>query len=167
MDTDCPIKLHPYLSHSKKLMEFFMVIGYKEENIIENCPNIIENFENLELSILSVYATNLAIKYIDLKYIIKNTYPNKPNLIEIETPEIKPKISSVVFTTCFNSGENGKAFYSCYGLRFYERFKNNFSNKEYYVPKAFLIISEYPYLIKVSTFSSVDLIQSLYVQFSF
>ena len=145
MDKDCPIKLYPYLSHSKKLMEFFIVIGYKEENIIENCPNIKENFENLELSILSVYATNLAINYIDLNYIIKNTYPNKPNLIEIEGPEIKPKISSVVFFTCFNSGEDGKVFYSCYGLRFYERFKDNFDNKEYYVPKAFLIISEYPY----------------------
>ena len=139
MFEDIEIGLSPYLFHSKKLMEFFVIIGYKEENLIENCPYLTENQENLELTVLSVCATNTAIDFIKIDYIINNTYPYKPNIIKIERPEIKPTTSSVVFWNNETS-----SFYSCYGLRFYEKFTDVF-NMEYYVPKAFLIISEYPY----------------------
>ena len=153
------IKLSPYLARSKKLIEFFVIIGYKEENIIENCPNLLNNQNNLELTIISICSTNNPIKNINFDSIINNTYPNKPKIIKIDRPEIKPKINSVIFSACFNINkkkqekeiedkneeEKGKSFYSCYGLRFYEKFKDPNTNIEYYIPKAFLIISEYPY----------------------
>ena len=146
MFEDIAFGLSPYLFHSKKLMEFFVIIGYKEENLIENCPYLTENQENLELTVLSVCATNKAIDFININYIMNNIYPYKPNIIKIERPETKPTTSSVVFWTNETS-----SFYSCYGLRFYEKFTDVF-NMEYYVPKAFLIVSEYPYF---TTFNKI------------
>ena len=96
------IKLSPYLARSKKLIEFFVIIGYKEENIIENCPNLLNNQNNLELTFISICSTNNPIKNINFDSIINNTYPNKPKIIKIDKPEIKPKINSVIFSSCFN-----------------------------------------------------------------
>ena len=146
MHEDISVKLLPYLAKSNNLMESFAIIGYKEEILIENLPNLLDKEENLELSIISIITSNSPFKYINYDDIIKRIYPQKPSIIKIIKNERKPNICSVISSSCFNSlNKEGKIFYNCYALRFYEKFKDYISNVEYYVPKAFLIISEYPF----------------------
>jgi hypothetical protein len=74
--------------------------------------------------------------------IIKRVYPDKPLILKTDEP---PKHSSVIFSSCFDSLDGKKKIVnSGYALRFYEKYID--INKEvYYVPKAFLIFSQYPY----------------------
>ena len=44
-ENDIKIKLSPYLGCSKKLIEFFAIIGYEEEAIKRSFPNILQNQE--------------------------------------------------------------------------------------------------------------------------
>ena len=136
------IRLNPYLGCSKNLMEFFVIIGYEERILNELGSEILEKQDNLELSIISNAISDLAFKIFDPDNIIKQIYPDKPKIIKSEIP---PKSSSVVFLSCFDS-LNGqkKIFYSCFALRFYEKYKDK-NNINYFVPKAFLILSQYPY----------------------
>ena len=136
------IKLNPYLGCSKNLMEFFVIIGYEERILNELGSEILEKQDILELTIISNAISDLAFKIFDPDNIIKQIYPDKPKIIKSEIP---PKSSSVVFSSCFDSLDGQKKiFYSCFALRFYEKYKDK-NNIEYFVPKAFLILSQYPY----------------------
>ena len=141
---DIKIKLNPYLGCSKNLMDFFVIIGFEEKILNELGSRIIEEQdENLELTILSSAISDLAYKIFSPDNIIKQIYPDKPKIM-IADPENVPKPSDVVFSSCFDSTDGKKkVFYSCYALKFYEKYKDN--KIEYYVPKAFLILSQYPY----------------------
>ena len=157
IEDDNLIKLSPYLGKSKTLMEYFFIIGYKEQNLLENCPSLLDNEENLELVIISSIETDSKIQNIDFDDIIERVYPNKPKIIKIKNKgDQKPEETNIVFSSCFNfndvSKKVQKIFYSCYALRFYEKFTDNSSDTEYYIPKAFLIFSQYPYF---STFSRI------------
>ena len=77
MYEDISIELIPYLGKSKNLMECFAIIGYKEEILFENMPNILENEDKLELSIISIITSNSPIKNINYDEIIKRIYPEK------------------------------------------------------------------------------------------
>ena len=146
---DIQVKLVTYLGHSKNLMNCFIIIGYKEENLIKYSPNIIENQENYDITILSIITSKSLTKEIDFDDLIKRTYPQKPGIIQVLKTGMKPNPISVIFSSCFNSTNQDnkqiKIFYSCYAYRFYEKYKDYSSSIEYYVPKAFVIISEYPY----------------------
>ena len=151
MNKDILVKLDPFMAHSKNLMEAFLVIGYREEILLNFAPYIIENEKEIELSFISSIISDLSFYEIENK-IIDKVYPEKPNIIKVEKKgEKKPDITNVVFSFFFNSDNHKKVFYSFYALRFYEKFSfsdpNTIPKKEveYYVPKAFLIISEYPY----------------------
>ena len=141
---DIKIKLNPYLGCSKNLMEFFVIIGYEEKILNEMGSRIIEEQdENLELTILSSAISDLAYEIFSPDNIIKQVYPDKPKILKAE-PENVPTPSDVVFSSCFDSVDGKKkVFYSCYALKFYEKYKCD--KVEYYVPKAFLILSQYPY----------------------
>ena len=145
---DISIKLTPYLARSKNLIEYFIIIGIKEENLLYS-KNILEDEENINLTILSIIESNCPIKGIDLEDIIKRTYPEKPRILKVTPSKIDKSLQSIVFSSCFNAPtkdkKTEKIFYSCYALKFHEKFKDYKSNEEYYIPKAFLIISEYPY----------------------
>ena len=151
MYKDIQIKLNPYLGCSNNLMEFFIVIGYEEEILNEFILNTSkgEKGDNLTVSIISYSISEKAYNLFNSDYIIKQVYPNNPGIVIKD--EI-PKSTSVVFSSCYDSldGEK-KLFYSCYGLKFYEKYVDIFEN-EYYVPKAFLILSQYPYF---STFKKI------------
>ena len=139
---DIEIKLNPYLGCSRNLMEFFLIIGYEERILNELGSEILEKQENLELSIISNDISDLAYKIFNPEYIIRQIYPDKPKIIK---SEIAPKSSNVIFSSCFDSLDGKKKiFYSCFALRFYEKYKDK-NNIEYFVPKAFLILSQYPY----------------------
>jgi len=135
-------KLSPYLGRSKHLIDIFLVLGYEEKSLLELSPSILEKEKELEISIISniISDSSLAINNQEL---IKDIYPEKPN-IKLVKSEPQKNITSSINSSCYNNtnGEK-KIFYSSYALKFYEKF--NDSKNEYYVPKAFVIISEYPY----------------------
>ena len=151
MFKDIKIKLNPYLGCSNNLMEFFVVIGYEEEILNELVKNDSqgEKGEKLAVSIISYSISEKAYDLFNSDYIIKQVYPENP---EIVSKEEMTKTTSVVFSSCYDSldGEK-KLFYSCYALKFYERYIDVFGN-EYFIPKAFLILSQYPYF---STFKKI------------
>ena len=150
MYEDIKIKLNPYLGCSKNLMEIFAIIGYEEESLNELAPNIVDN-KSLNLSIISSVISDLSFNIFDPHEIIKKIYPDKPKIRTGES-HIKFKTSNVVFSSCFDSIDGTKKlFYSCYALRFYENFIDIYKN-HYYVPKAILILSQYPYY---TTFNSI------------
>ena len=150
MNEDASIKLHPFLGRSKNLIEFFFIIGYDEKILLENYHEIQKKEENLKLSVISSVSSDSSFNNIDFNDIIKKIYPDKPSIIKVIKPELKQKTTSIIFSSCFNSnkGDHKKIFYSCYAFTFYEILK------EYYIPKAFLILSEYPYF---TTFHNICL----------
>ena len=137
------INLRPYLGRSKHLIDIFFILGYDEKSLLELSPNILENEKDLEITILSNIISDSSLK-VKKDEIIKGIYPEKPKIIKIDKSEIQNNISSSINSFCIN-GEvgNTKIFYSSYALKFYEKFID--SKNEYYMPKAFVIISEYPY----------------------
>jgi hypothetical protein len=142
MYEDIKIKLSPYLGYSKNLMEFFVVIGYEEKILDEISPDNILSNQNLDLSIISITISDLALNIFNPDSIIKQIYPDKPAIIQ---SNIKPKSTNVIFYSCFDSMDGKKKnLFSCYGLRTYEKYID-INKNEYYVPKAFVILSQYPY----------------------
>ena len=141
MIDDIKINQIPYLGVSKNLMEFFVVIGYDEKMLKDSEP-ILKNQQNLPLTIISNVISDLAYNMFEPLIIIKRVYPDKPLIIKTDK---MPKQSSVIFSSCIDSTDGSKKnVNSCYALRFYEKYID--SEKEiYYVPKAFLIYSQYPY----------------------
>ena len=135
---DITINLSPYLGCSKHLIEFFAIIGYEEEVIKSFGYNFMNNQDKLELSFLSINAADISYE-INTDYIIKQVYPDKPEIKKNE----RPPCDSVIFSSCIDSVQGDKKiFYSCYAFRFYEKIS---LEENYYVPKAFLIYSQYPY----------------------
>ena len=151
------IKLMPYLGRSKNLMEFFVIIGYEEKILLEKSKffNIEKDGgEILEISVISSVISDLAYGVFDPDKIIKQIYPDKPTIIKItKNDQPPPKRSSVLFYSCFDSlVGNNKILYSCYALRFHEKLTT--SKGSYYIPKAILIFSQYPYF---TTFHNICL----------
>ena len=137
-------------------MEFFVIIGYEEKILKEKSKffNLEKDDELLEISVISSVISDLAYGVFDPDKIIKQIYPDKPNIIKIlKNDQQPPKKSSVLFYSCFDSliGDN-KILYSCYALRFHEKFKTSKGN--FYIPKAILIFSQYPYF---TTFHNICL----------
>ena len=151
MYEDIKIKLNPYLGCSTNLMEFFVVIGYEEKILNEIDLSDPRCEKDLKLSIISNVISDLAYNIFEPDNIIKQIYPDNPEIIRDNNP---PEISNVVISSCFDSLEGKKkVFFSCYALRFYEKFIDK-KNHDYFIPKAFLIYSQYPYF---STFRQICL----------
>ena len=140
------VKLYPYLGCSNNLIEFFAIIGYEEKLLNENSNlNVLEN-KSLKLSVISTIISESFKNNVNFEDIIKKVYPDKPSIIQIKKSDIvKPKSTNVILSSCIDSlnGEK-KICYSCYALRFYEKYKHK-DKMEYYVPKAFLLYSQYPF----------------------
>ena len=145
MYKDIEIELKPYLGCSKNLIEFFALIGYDEKKLSEYPPGKLDIQEDLELSVISEAKSELSTITNYINIILNQVYPEKPKIIKILKSTKKPADSNVIFSFCFDDIEGkGKIFYSCYALRYYEIYIDK--NKiRYYVPKAFLIYSQYPY----------------------
>ena len=138
---DIKINLSPYLGCSKKLVEFFAIIGYEEEAIRRTLSSPFESQDELELTFLSIVISDISYDFAS-NYIIKQVYPDKPNIIKSGK---HPKADRIIFSSCIDTDEGKKKiFFSCLALRFYERVLTR-SNEVYFIPKAFLIYSQYPY----------------------
>ena len=130
MFQDDSVKLYPLLARSKNMIEYFLIIGIDERDLPKEKPTY-------EMSLISCISSDLSFKDIDINSIINKIYPKIPEIKNIKN--IPKGTESVIFYNCDNSkNENKKVCYSCYALRFYEKYNDN------YLPKAFAIISEYP-----------------------
>ena len=144
MYEDISIKLNPYLGKSNNLIEIFAIFGYSENMLLEYGSNIIKKQDNLDISLISCVISDLPSNSFNPLIVQKQIYPEKPKIIEYQQT-LPPKPSSVVFYSCFDSLDaQSKIIYSCYALRFYEKYTYS-PSRIYYVPKAFLIFSQYPY----------------------
>ena len=139
-EDDIKIKLSPYLGCTKKLIEFFAIIGYEEEAVRRYLLNSTPNPNELKLTFLSIVISDISFTF-NGNYLIKQIYPDKPEIIKSKCP----KSDNIIFFSCFDSYEGErKIVNSCYAFRFYERIKIE-NDEVYFIPKAFLIYSQYPY----------------------
>ena len=161
-DEDLLISKYPYVGNSPNLIECFSIIGY-EENML---PQIIDEYKknnnsnSCYPSVLSSIISNNDFGIIDNDLIITQMFPYYPKFIKIPNNQNTrnsviievPKTKNIIYSFMVDSpdGKN-KLFYTCFGFIFHEKYKcydstnNLFSLEEYYVPKAFCIISQYSY----------------------
>ena len=148
---DFLIKKCPYLAYSPNLMESFSIIGYNENFV----PQILDSYKNKKNrytpTILSSIISDSDFGTADNKLTIGQIYPDNPLPILInknDNNDEPPPTSNVIYSFCFDSTDGKKKiFYICYGFKFYEKYKflNQNNYEEYYIPKAFCIISQYYY----------------------
>ena len=146
------IKKNPYMALSPSLIEYFAIIGYKESFI----PKILDSYKKkknyYKPIIISSITSKSDINLIDNKLIISQIYPENPItiLIDKNNPNFEsPSTSNLIYSFCFDSTDGKeKIFYVCYAFKFYEKYNYNIIknySEEYYIPKAFCIISQYYY----------------------
>ena len=149
------IPKYPYLGYSPNLIEYFGIVGYQEEFISTIIKEISKTGPTITNNPFSPTIINSVISSIDYgitdnDLMLKQIYPDNPNLIKANPNEYKDQIpppSSIIYSFCFDSTDGKKKlFYTCYGYKFYEIYKNPTKmNEIYYVPKAFTIISQYAF----------------------
>ena len=148
------IKKYPYLAYSKNIMEYFALIGYQEKYIRKVISGKRYNKEINYPTILFSTTSNTDFGIIDNKLIITQVYPDIPKIIPINRNNMKneeeeEKTSNAIYSFCYDSLDGkDKLFYICFAYKFYEKYKffyNKTQYSEFYVPKAFCIISQYYY----------------------
>ena len=184
MMKDIQIKLNPYLAHSKNLINYFGIIGYNEEIIFDYTSNIWDiisdyssnifdqKYNNLILSILSEerLGSFSSFTQFDQDNLIKQIFPENPKIILISNSDsyrekqifilisnsdLVPKASNIMFYSCIDSFNGDKKIINCFfALKFYEKYINIKNKKEYYIPKAFVIVSQFPYFTLYSNICS-------------
>ena len=151
-DKDLQIKKYPFLAKSPNLMEYFSIIGYNENFV----PKILDSYKKMNNEyppiILSSITSGSDYGIIDNKLIIGQVYPDNPITILINKNDVNqepPPTSNVIYSFCYDSTDGKqKLFYVCYAFKFYEKYKHFITQtifEEYYIPKAFCIISQYYY----------------------
>ena len=150
------IKKYPYLGYSPNLIEYFGIIGYSETFIPELISSIKNQNSNSnpqsQLKIISPYPPTVLSSItskndygiVDNELIINQLYPDNPKILMVEQNQSEPEKSNVIYSFCFDSLDGQtKLFYTCFGFKFYEIFKDD--EDKYYIPKAFCVISQYPF----------------------
>ena len=160
------IKKYPYLGHSPNLIEYFGIIGFSENFIPEllsslkstntNPQSQTKNISPYSPTVLSSLTSKDDYGIVDNDLIINQLYPENPKIFNWEPNQPEPEKSSVIYSFCFDSQDGQeKIFYTCFGYKFYELYKNKKNEEEeteeteneeqYYLPKAFCIISQYSF----------------------
>ena len=157
------IKKYPYLGYSENLIEYFGIIGYSEifipelisslkqkQNINLNLNNnnqfLNKNICPYPPTVLSSITSKNDYGIVDNELIITQLYPDNPKIFLYEQNQQEPDKSNVIYSFCFDSTDGQKKlFYTCFGYKFYELYKDKDSDDKYYIPKAFCIISQYPF----------------------
>ena len=164
-DENTLISKYPYLGYSQNIIEYFSIIGYEEAML----PQIIEEYKTnnnhndlYSPSIISSIISNKDFGLIDNELIINQIFPYNPKIINVKnnlrnsssknTIIENPISKNVIYSFMIDSPDGKtKLFYTCFGYIFYEKYKyydsnnNLFSLEEYYIPKAFCILSQYSY----------------------
>ena len=148
---DLMIKKYPYMGYSQNILEYFAIIGY-QDNFIPTVINSINSKKKYYPTILTSVTSNTDFGIIDNQLIISQVYPSIPSIIYVNKNDSmnqeKPSTSNVLFSCCFDSTDGkSKLFYACYSYKFYEKYYhfNNSVIEEYYIPKAFCIISQFSF----------------------
>ena len=165
------IKKNPYMALSPNLMEYFAIIGYKESFV----PKILNSSKKKKNEYTPMILSSIIPKsdygLVDNKLIISQVYPENPLAIlnDKKNPLFEPpSTTNMIYSFCFDSQDGKeKIFYVCFAYKFYEKYifsSDKNINEEYYIPKAFCIISQYYYF---STFKYIcqnvlDLINDKY-----
>ena len=146
------IKKYPYLAYSTNIMEYFAMIGYQEKYINKVFANNKYKEKIGSPSILFSATSNRDFGFIDNNLIITQVYPDIPKLIQVNKNNInneEERTSNTIYSFCYDSLDGKeKLFYICYAYKFYEKYKYYLKKGhylEYYVPKAFCIVSQYYY----------------------
>ena len=156
------IKKCPYLGFSKNLIEYFGIIGYSEDSIPELVMPLKQYQSNTRTSTNFQYPQKYIISYaptvlssitsktdygiVDNDLIIAQLYPENPKIFLCEQNQLEPEKSNVIYSFCFDSTDGQeKSFYTCFGYKFYELYKIKNEEGKYYIPKAFCIISQFPF----------------------
>ena len=155
------IKKYPYLGYSENLIEYFGLIGYSEDFI----PEIIASIKPRQTTnsnsssssqsrkvipypptVLSSITSKNDYGIVDNELIITQLYPDNPKIFLYDQNMPEPDKSNVIYSFCFDSTDGQeKLFYTCFGYKFYELYKEEENDDKYYIPKAFCIISQYPF----------------------
>ena len=163
------IKRYPYCGFSHNLLELFMIIGYdssyiSNELFIQIEIDMIENNSNKEKninkekdklnrillsetpSILNVIASDFKKKMINLDNIIDYLFPSPLHLYYTDDSNqninIEKKHSNYIFQ--LNSTiDNMKMTFNAYCYKFYEQYYIKQLNQKAYIPKCFVILSQY------------------------
>ena len=152
------IKKYPYLGYSPNLIEYFGIIGYSEtfipelissiknsnSNLNSNTQSQLKNMSPYPPTVLSSITSNNDYGIVDNELIITQLYPDNPKIFTVEQNQPEPEKSNAIYSFCFDSLDGQtKLFYTCFGFKFYEIFKDD--EDKYYIPKAFCVISQYPF----------------------
>ena len=149
---DLLVKKYPFLGYSTNLIKYFAIVGYKEKQV----PNMINNYRNekktIPPTILFSVTSNTDFGFVNNDFIIEQIYPDNPRPISMNKTEKNdsnqdPNSTSNVIYSFFIDSTDGKTklFHICFAFKFYEKYQFEEVNEEYYIPKAFCIISQYYY----------------------
>jgi len=149
---DLLIKKYPYISSSQNIIEYFDIIGYQETMV----PQILDLYRKrgnpLPPAILSTIVSKSDYLKIDNNFRISLIYTENPFPILINKNDINqepPPTSNVIYNFCYSSGDGKEnIIYSVFAFKFYEKYRYYITSKhfeEYYIPKAFCIISQYAF----------------------
>jgi len=141
-------KKYPFLGYSPNIIEYFGIIGYNEKYVPQMLNNFTIKQEATRPTILSSITSNSDFGLVDNDLIIDQIYPDNPIpiLINKNDPNQEvPSISKVIYSFCFDSNDGTKKlFHVCFSYKFHEKYIS-YTNEEYYIPKAFCIVSQYFY----------------------
>ena len=157
-DKESLLSKYPYLGYSQNLIECFLILGYEENNL----PQIIEEYKRknnniYSPSVLSSIISNKDYGLIDNDFIISQIFPYYPNIIINQNNSIRssikdiPQKKKIIYSFLVDSQDGKKKlFYTCFGYIFHEKYhynsyNNSSSEEDYYIPKAFCIISQYSF----------------------
>ena len=145
-DKDLLVKKYPFLGYSLNMIEYFGIIGYNEKYVPIMINTFINEQKTTPPTILSSVISNTDFGLVDNDLIIDQVYPDnpEPKLISKNEPIPEPPTSNALYSFCFDSTDGKKKlFHVCFAFKFHEKYKQN--DEEYYIPKAFCIISQYYY----------------------
>ena len=146
---DLLIKKYPYMGFSQNIMEYFAIIGYQENFLSFLIDSNKKKKNPYYPTVLSSITSNTDFGIIDNELIISQIYPDTPPIIQINKNDLQhecPSTSNVIYSFCFDTADGkSKLFYTCFGFKFYEKYQRKIGNniEEYYLPKAFCIVSQY------------------------
>ena len=160
------ITKYPYLGYSENLIEYFSIVGYTQNFIPElisaykqnqictintnnssfNNQKTLKNKNPYLPTVLSSITSKTDYGIVDNELIITQLYPENPKIFISEINQPEPEKANIIYSFCFDSSDGKKkVFYTCFGYKFYELYKEEKSEEEYYIPKAFCIVSQYPF----------------------
>ena len=146
MAKKCLIPKYPYLGYSPNILDYFGIIGYQEELIQELIKETQGGKNIYSPTILNSVISNIDNGTMDNNLMLTQIYPDNPPIKKLDNIEIYPSPTNIIYSFCFDSQDGKKKlFYTCYAYKFHEIYKYNKTGEEYYIPKAFAIISQYAF----------------------